>query len=52
MCVGVGYSVDIYSHKYACVDGVLLYVKYDLNPIFKNAAVDQRNVSLGLRFDL
>jgi len=37
---------------YAGVDGVLLYVKYDLNPIFKNAAVDQRNVSLGLRFDL
>ena len=37
---------------YAGVDGVLLYVKYDLNPIFKNAAVGQRNVSLGLRFDL
>ncbi|MDO1512030.1 hypothetical protein Q2T41_05050 [Maribacter confluentis] len=37
---------------YAGVEGVLLYVKYDLNPIFKDAAVEQRNVSLGLRFDL
>lgn len=37
---------------YAGVDGVLLYVKYDLNPIFKDADVDQRNISLGLRFDL
>lgn len=37
---------------YAGVDGVLLYVKYDLNPVFKDALVPQRNVSLGLRFDL
>ncbi|WP_306353750.1 hypothetical protein [Flavobacterium sp. '19STA2R22 D10 B1'] len=29
-----------------------LYVKYDLNPLFKNNTVDQNNVSLGLRFDL
>lgn len=29
-----------------------LYVKYDLNPIFKDNAVEQRNVSLGLRFDM
>lgn len=28
-----------------------IYAKYDLNPIFKNNAVDQRNISLGLRFD-
>ncbi len=32
--------------------GVLLYAKYDLNPIFRDAAVDQNNISLGLRFDL
>ena len=32
--------------------GTALYVKYDLNPIFKNNAVDQRNISLGLRFDV
>lgn len=29
-----------------------VYAKYDLNTIFKNNPVDQRNVSLGLRFDL
>jgi hypothetical protein len=28
-----------------------LYVKYDLNPVFKNNAVDQNNISLGIRFD-
>lgn len=37
---------------YAGFDNTLLYVKYDLNPIFRNAAVEQRNISLGLRFDL
>ncbi len=29
-----------------------LYVKYDLNPLFKNQLVDQNNISLGLRFDI
>jgi hypothetical protein len=28
-----------------------LYVKYDLNPLFKDNAVKQNNVSLGIRFD-
>ena len=28
-----------------------LYLKYDLNPLFKNNVVKQNNVSLGLRFD-
>ncbi|MBT8185994.1 MAG: PorT family protein [Eudoraea sp.] len=37
---------------YLGFDGVLLYAKYDLNPIFKDAVIEQRNVSLGLRFDL
>ncbi|MBQ4916059.1 hypothetical protein J8L85_16515 [Maribacter sp. MMG018] len=37
---------------YAGFDGVLLYMKYDLNTIFNNAPVDQRNISIGLRFDL
>jgi hypothetical protein len=32
--------------------GVALYAKYDLNTIFKNNPIDQRNVSLGLRFDV
>ncbi len=31
---------------------ISLYCKYDLNPIFKNNAVQQRNASLGLRFDI
>jgi len=30
----------------------MLYLKYDLNPIFKNALIEQRNISLGLRFHL
>ena len=37
---------------YIGFDGVLLYAKYDLNPIFKDAVVEQNNISLGLRFDL
>jgi len=28
-----------------------LYLKYDLNPLFENNAVDQNNISLGVRFD-
>ncbi|SFM59076.1 hypothetical protein SAMN05444143_101652 [Flavobacterium succinicans] len=28
-----------------------LYVKYDLNPLFKNNTVDQNNISMGIRFD-
>lgn len=31
---------------------VSLYAKYDLNPMFENNPVDQRNISLGVRFDL
>ena len=37
---------------YTGFGGTLLYLKYDLNPIFKNAVVEQHNISLGLRFDL
>jgi hypothetical protein len=29
-----------------------LYVKYDLSPIFEDNLVEQRNISLGLRFDM
>ncbi|RZK11189.1 MAG: hypothetical protein EOO46_07650 [Flavobacterium sp.] len=28
-----------------------IYLKYDLNPMFKNNVVDQNNISLGVRFD-
>ena len=31
---------------------ISLYAKYDLNPMFKDQAIDQNNLSLGLRFDL
>lgn len=37
---------------YLGYDNVGLYVKYDLNPIFKDNLVEERNISLGLRFDL
>ncbi len=37
---------------YMGIDGVLLYTKYDLNPIFKDATTEQRNISFGVRFDL
>lgn len=36
---------------YIGYDFASLYVKYDLNPVFQNNAVDQRNLSMGLRFD-
>jgi hypothetical protein len=29
-----------------------LYLKYDLNPLFRNNAVKQNNISLGIRWDL
>lgn len=37
---------------YMGVGETQLYVKYDLNPIFTNALVEQHNISIGLRFDL
>lgn len=32
--------------------GVSLYAKYDLNPLFRNNAVEQRNISVGVRLDM
>lgn len=37
---------------YVAFDDIALYVKYDLNPIFKDQAVDQNNISIGVRFDV
>ena len=37
---------------YLGYDNIGIYVKYDLNPIFQDNLVDERNISLGLRFDL
>lgn len=37
--------------SYIGYKAVSLYVKYDLNTIFKHNNIDQNNVSLGMRFD-
>lgn len=37
---------------YVGLGATSVYAKYDLNTIFKNNTVAQRNISLGLRFDL
>lgn len=37
---------------YVGVGDFAVYLKYDLNTIFKDNPIDQRNVSLGVRFDL
>lgn len=50
-----GYNTSEFIYglsAYGGFDGMLLYVKYDLNPIFKDAVIEQRNISLGLRFDI
>ena len=50
-----GYNTSSFVYglsAYVGFDGVQLYAKYDLNPIFRDAVVEQRNVSLGVRFDL
>ena len=50
-----GYNTSSFVYglsAYVGFDGVQLYAKYDLNPIFKDAVVEQRNISLGLRLDL
>jgi hypothetical protein len=36
---------------YVALGEVALYVKYDLNPLFKDQVVDQNNISVGVRFD-
>lgn len=37
---------------YVAVGEVALYVKYDLNPLFKDQLIDQNNISVGVRFDI
>lgn len=37
---------------YLAFDNTALYVKYDLSPIFKDQAINQRNISIGVRFDM
>ena len=37
---------------YMGIDGFLLYFKYDLNPIFQDAEVEQSFIAFGLRLDI
>lgn len=37
---------------YVGVGHIMLYAKYDLSPLFKDQAIDQNNISLGIRLDL
>ena len=37
---------------YVGIGDISLYFKYDLNPLFDNAIIDQNNISMGVRFDL
>ena len=37
---------------YLSLGGTALYVKYDLNPLFKDPNLELHNISLGLRFDI
>lgn len=44
---------EIYGlSAYAGFGGLLLYAKYDLNPIFNDSEVKYRNLSIGIRTDL
>ncbi|WP_179335703.1 hypothetical protein [Winogradskyella costae] len=50
-----GYEVNEFVYGlsgYVALGEIALYVKYDLNPIFKNQVVDQNNISVGIRFDM
>lgn len=50
-----GYEVNEFVYGlsgYIGIGNMSLYAKYDISPLFKNQAVDQNNISLGLRFDM
>ncbi len=38
--------------SYVSLGGTALYMKYDLNPLFKDPNIEMRNISFGLRFDI
>lgn len=40
------------ASTYIGYKGTSLYLKYDLNPMFKDNAIKQNNISLGIRFDI
>ncbi|PZX93653.1 hypothetical protein DOS84_09590 [Flavobacterium aquariorum] len=48
------YNVNDFNYglsTYVGYKATSIYLKYDLQPLFENNAVDQNNISLGLRFD-
>ena len=50
-----GFEVNEFVYglsSYLAWGDTALYVKYDLNPLFKNQTFDQNNISVGLRFDM
>ena len=50
-----GFEVNEFVYglsSYLAWGDTALYVKYDLNPLFKDQAFDQNNISVGLRFDM
>ncbi|WGD35264.1 hypothetical protein [Olleya sp. YS] len=50
-----GYNTNTFVYglsAYIGVGDLSLYAKYDLSPIFKNQAVEQNNISLGIRLDM
>lgn len=53
--IKTGYNTNTFIYGVAAYVGygdLSLYAKYDLSTIFKDATVDQNNISLGLRVDL
>ena len=49
------YNVNNFMYglsSYIGYKSLSLYAKYDLNPLFQDNVVDEKNISLGLRFDL
>jgi hypothetical protein len=50
-----GYEVSEFIYGlsgYVGIGDIALYMKYDLNPLFKSQTVDQNNISFGVRFDI
>lgn len=50
-----GYEVSEFIYGlsgYVGIGDIALYVKYDLNPLFKSQAIEQNNISFGVRFDI
>jgi hypothetical protein len=50
-----GYNTNSFVYGlggYIGIDDTALYIKYDLSPIFKDQAIKQNNISVGLRFDM